>query len=609
MKNLVFRRLTASAVVLVLASTMMFGLSRGPIESGFGFDYINTERWGEQYRLDRSYPAQYFDWMFRTVRLDFGQSSYVVGQDGGASQSRTVISKRIWKSAQILLGAFAFAIFTGVPLGALASKSPGSAWDKAGHKFASIGQVTPIFILAFLLIFALFHVRPGILVFQGGFDTILPSVSLGWFIAAAFYWRTRAAILEADAEGRLSEVGMNGEARTRATVVRVISHLIDPPTTFAFMPAAYIIAGLLMFETWFATPGLGQLAVQSFARLDFPVIYAITMLTTAAILGLIWILEVLSELLRPCRRPAPREIIVAVPNVSEQRHVSPIFSVLDREQVARFPVISAITIALTTFCAVFAPILAPHDPVERNYQNRDLPPFSRGTFEESVREQSNFYVLGTDGEGRDELSRIIWSAWVYLAVIGTALVGGAVGGILMGTAVGFLGSGADKVLSWLLEFTMAVPLVFLLLAFSFRYGSSVDLLAILLLLYVLPTFAAFTRNEIRRMRATRAVAGTQEAESPTLVVEIKEYSPSVARSTLVAAAMMAGPLILIVSMLGSINISNISSIPTWGSVFRDSFNPTPGLDDATLLLSGLAVVITVIAANSLGNWLNSLYSR
>ena len=608
MKKLILRRLIASAAVFVLASTVMFAVSRGPIADPFGWAYLDTTVWGEQYRKDRPLPVQYVDWMVRTARFDFGTSSHHEGEDGERAQARTVVlnSTRIWTTAQILLSAVGFAIFTGVPLGVLAAKSPGSRWDKAGRGFAFIGRVVPVFILGFFLLLVLFRAWPGIIVFQGGFDSILPAVSLGWFIADAFFWRTRSAMLEADDDGPSGQAGVNGKSSPRATISRVVSHLISPPRTLVFMPAAYLVAGVMMIETWFAAPGFSKLALFSIDTLDFPVLYAVTMLTSAAILALVFIFAVLSELLRQRETPVRQEdILISSPKVSALNGPARLHSAPAPGPVKRFPVFSAITIALITICAVLGPILAPQDPSASNVENANLPPFSSGSVKDDGREQSVTHVLGTDRSGRDEMSRFVWGAWVLLAVGGIALVGGAAGGLILGTAAGIYGGAIDRALSWILEFTMVVPFVFVLLAFSFRYGRDVDILAVLLLLYLLPTFAAFTRSEIRRIRAARVFAGGQGGESPTLTADIREHLPGVARQAIVAIAAIVGPLILVVSMLGSISPETLGSLPTWGSVFRDSFTLTPGFNDATLILSGVAIVAAVIAANNLGVWLRT----
>ena len=606
MKKLILRRLITSAVVLVLASTVMFALSRCERGSEFFFQ-PDREGWGEQYRLDRPYPVQYVDWMFKTVTLDFGQSSPLRFRDGGDAPTppaRTVVSRRIWPTALILLGSVAFAILTGVPLGVLAANSPGSGWDKAGRGFAFIGHVIPIFILGFLLTLASYHAFGNIAAIRGGFQLIPASISLGWLIAAVVFWRTRTAMLEADADGQSGQVGVHGEDHLRIRVGRVVRHLISAPRGFAFMPAAYLITGSLVVESWFTIPGLGILALSSFHQFDFPVIYAVTMLSAAAILGLVFILEILSEALRPREKPAPQEdILVPDPKVPELDGPSYTPLAPTPGPVARFPVFSASSIALIAICAIFAPVLASQGPEKQTLKHRGLPPFSRANDQIDDREHTKIYVLGTDDVGRDELSRIVWSARYSLTVVGIALVGGAVGGILLGTAAGFYGGAIDTALSWLLEFTQAIPLVYVVVASLIVSGGSLGLLAVLFLLYSLPTFAAFIRNEFRRIRTTRFDAATQAAESPALTDGIRQALPDVTRTALVAAAFIAGQLILVEATLNFLGLGVQPPWPTWGYMFRDNVTLTPGFSDATLVLSGIAIVAAVIAANNLGEWL------
>ena len=134
--------------------------------------------------------------------------------------------------------------------------------------------------------------------------------------------------------------------------------------------------------------------------------------------------------------------------------------------------------------------------------------------------------------------------------------------------------------------THAIPLVYVVVASLIVSGGSLGLLAVLFLLYSLPTFAAFIRNEFRRIRTTRFDAATQAAESPALTDGIRQALPDVTRTALVAAAFIAGQLILVEATLNFLGLGVQPPWPTWGYMFRDNVTLTPGFSDATLVAFG-----------------------
>ena len=102
------------------------------------------------------------------------------------------------------------------------------------------------------------------------------------------------------------------------------------------------------------------------------------------------------------------------------------------------PVVSLIVLGVFVAAAIFADVIAPFDPMETNLSNRLQPPvFSSGTWT---------HVLGTDGAGRDILSRLIFGARISLAIGVTALVLGAVLGTAVGLVAGYFGGPLDTIL-------------------------------------------------------------------------------------------------------------------------------------------------------------------
>ena len=130
------------------------------------------DQWGRDFGLDKPYPIQYLTWLQGAVRLDFGKS---VKEQIAAT---TVVRRKIWPTVQLAMGAYAFAIVVGVPLGVLSATKRGTNLDLFARSFALVGQAMPGFWLGIMLILT-FSVRWQLLPVGGkenAASIILPSL-------------------------------------------------------------------------------------------------------------------------------------------------------------------------------------------------------------------------------------------------------------------------------------------------------------------------------------------------------------------------------------------------------------------------------------------------
>ena len=142
------------------------------------------------------------------------------------------------------------------------------------------------------------------------------------------------------------------------------------------------------------------------------------------------------------------------------------------------PWLCILVIATMVFMAVFAPLLAPHSPIDQTLRDKLLPPFwlEGGSFK---------YVLGTDAFGRDILSRLIYGARISLLVALLALTAGGGVGLVVGIVAGYLGGVIESILMRLVDaaFTFPAILFALLLAVTLGQGLGTLVIAISLLLW------------------------------------------------------------------------------------------------------------------------------
>ena len=300
MKQLIIRRLLASVVVLFMASILVFALSRasGDPRNLFLSEYTTAEQWdqwGRDFGLDKPYVVQYLTWLEGAIRLDFGNS---VKEQIPAT---TVVRRKIWPTVQLAIGAYIFAILVGVPLGVLSATKRGTGTDLVARSFALLGQALPGFWLGIMLIliFAVYwKIFP-----VGGRDSlsslVLPSITLGWFAAAALLRLTRSAMLEVLESEYVKLARAKGVSQTMVIWKHAFRNAITVPLTFAGLFLTALLTGAVVTETVFAWPGLGRLAVQAVFGTDFPVISAIVLFATAGYLLMNLLVDVLYGVLDP----------------------------------------------------------------------------------------------------------------------------------------------------------------------------------------------------------------------------------------------------------------------------------------------------------------------
>ncbi len=300
MRRLILRRLIAAVVVLLLASVLVFALSRmsGDPRHLFLSEYTTKEQWeawGREFGLDKPYHEQYLTWLLGAIRGDFGIS--VKDQ----IPATTVVFQRAPATLQLAAGAYVFALLLGLPLGIFSAIKRGTLIDLFARTFALLGQAMPGFVLAILLIMFI-AVRLEWLPSGGRGDfknLVLPSITLGWFAAAALLRLTRSAMLEILDSEFVKLARAKGASQSTVVVKHAFRNAIIVPLTFAGVFLTALLTGAVVTETVYGWPGLGRLAWQAVNGTDFPVISAIVMFATAAYMFMNLLVDVLYGVLDP----------------------------------------------------------------------------------------------------------------------------------------------------------------------------------------------------------------------------------------------------------------------------------------------------------------------
>lgn len=227
--------------------------------------------------VDRPLTVQYVSFLGNALRGDFGDSFR------SHQPVTSLIAAEFPFTLQLAVGGFVVGVLMGGILGIIAGIKPNGWTDTICMTLALAGLSLPSFWIGMILI-QVFATELGWLPVLGtGFDAlILPSITLGLFIAGGLARLIRNSIIEVMAQDYIRTAYAKGLTVTRVIAKHAMRNALIPPLTLLGIQFALLIGGAVVTETVFARPGIGRLLVQAVLEKDFPVVQGVVVLTTAA---------------------------------------------------------------------------------------------------------------------------------------------------------------------------------------------------------------------------------------------------------------------------------------------------------------------------------------
>jgi len=258
-------------------------------------------------------------------------------------------------------------------------------------------------------------------------------------------------------------------------------------------------------------------------------------------------------------------------------------------------VVPVVIMVLLVLTAIFAPLLAPHDPSEQNMlERRVVPAFMEGG--------STEHLLGTDKLGRDVLSRLIFGGRVSLSVSLLVIVITASIGTVLGITAGYLGGRTEGFVMRVTDVALAFPglLIAMLLAVGLGPGFMTVVIALSALGWA--GYSRLIRGEALKLRGSDFVAQARIIGASPLRIMLKHIFPNVVNSLIVIMTLQVGMMILAESALSFLGIGVPAGTPSWGSMVADGRSD---LDTAwwISLFPGVCIGLVVLSGNFLGDWL------
>ena len=293
-------RLLQALLTMLLLSVIVFALARlsgDPVSLMAPMDASqeDIERIKASYGLDKSLPVQYWHFIANAVQGDFGNS---VKWDRSAAE---MLLERFPATLLLSFTSMVFGLLVALPVGILSAVHRESWFDNLGKIVALAGQSMPTFWFGILLILFFALYIPIFPTSGYGVDShlVLPTVTLGLFVAASIMRVTRSAMLDALEADYVRTARSKGVPEWRVILIHALKNGAIPVLTITALQAATILRGAVVTETVFSWPGIGKIAIDAVYGRDFPLVQGAVMLMGVIFLLVNFIVDMIYVLLDP----------------------------------------------------------------------------------------------------------------------------------------------------------------------------------------------------------------------------------------------------------------------------------------------------------------------
>ncbi len=284
----IVRRILATIPVMAVVAVFVFGLlylspgDPAAIIAGDTATPADIARIHAQLGLDRPVYVQFADWVWRLMHGDLGISIFT------NLPVMHLIAQRVEPTIALSISTLILTIVVAIPMGVIAAWKVGTWIDRAVMIFAVMGFSTPVFVLAYILIF-IFAIETNWLPVQGYIEPsrgivpflshlVMPTVALSMILAALIARITRASMLDVLAQDYIRTAQAKGLSNEKVLIGHALKNAAVPIVTIIGISVALLISGVVVTETVFAIPGLGRLTVDAILRRDYPIIQGIILI-------------------------------------------------------------------------------------------------------------------------------------------------------------------------------------------------------------------------------------------------------------------------------------------------------------------------------------------
>ena len=250
--------------------------------------------------------------------------------------------------------------------------------------------------------------------------------------------------------------------------------------------------------------------------------------------------------------------------------------------------VGLVLLTILLFVAVFAPIIAPYDPIKVNITDTLEPP-------------SLNHLLGTDDLGRDVFSRVLWGSRISLSVGVISVSIGFLLGVSIGLVAGYLGGTFDLLAMRVIDALLAFPALVLAIAITAALGPQIQNAMIAIGIVAVPGYARLTRGQVLSVRSREFILAARTVGVPPLRIVLRHIFPNIANTLVVQATLATAFAILAEAALSFLGLGPQPPYPSWGQDINYSQRYLANMKWWMSAGPGIAIFIAVFTFNFLGD--------
>ena len=254
----------------------------------------------------------------------------------------------------------------------------------------------------------------------------------------------------------------------------------------------------------------------------------------------------------------------------------------------------AIILVVLVIPAIFAESLAPHNPYAGNLRARLQPPALTGGDSE--------YLLGTDHQGRDMYSRIIFGSRIAIAVAGAGILTGGVIGTTLGLLAGYFRGLTETVVTRMVDITLSIPAILVALVVAAAVGARFSNVVAIVALVLWAVYARQVRAEALKWAQSDFVARARVAGASHARIIFRHILPNITNTLIVLSTLQVGFVIVFEGSLSFLGVGIPRPQPAWGLMVADGRIHVVSAWWIAFF-PGVAIMLTVLSFNMLGDWL------
>lgn len=229
-------------------------------------------------------------------------------------------------------------------------------------------------------------------------------------------------------------------------------------------------------------------------------------------------------------------------------------------------------------------------------------PYDSGNLVDRNKAPSAEHIFGTDYNGRDMLTRIVYGARISLWVGTFSVLGSVVAGTLLGLLAGYYGRWADQLISRLFDIMLAFPSILLAIAIVSILGPSLQNALLAIAIINIPTFGRLVRSKVLSLKEEEFITAAKAMGMKDSRILLKHILPNSIAPVIVTGTMSVATAIIEAAALGFLGLGAQAPEPEWGKMLADSreyIQKAPW----TVIFPGLSIMLTVLGFNLIGDGL------